>query len=268
MSVYGRLGYNFNTTLFNGADQLTPGVINLLNNNDINLNQWQINDLANNNVGGYYQNPHNNNLANISIYLNGLYTIANTANIVFTNAPDTSNTLLSALTSISSSIISFTIHTNNLSGVTNSSNTALYPDLNSGLSVGRQMLNITNKTDSIQNNTPILGNFTSLYIGNNLTSLSVSLSNDYLTLNNSISLVSGNATSNISNSAMNLIVNDVQTLQSLMDTQRNNDCTFYQNSLSVLHDYQTISQFSHLGATQNSLISLIGTSKLHSELGY
>lgn len=269
MSVYARLGYNFDSTQFNGADVLSQGVINYLGNTSINLSDWQINDLSNSQVSGYYQNPHQYTLATLSIYLDAIYNIANTANLSYTNASGSANNLLPILISTSPSIISFTTHVNNLSGVTNSSNTALYPDLNSALSVGRQILNITSKTDSVQNNTPILGNFTSLYVGNTLTSLSTSITNDYIKFNNSISTdESGNAVSNISNSDMNIIISDISTLQTLMDTRRNSDCSFYQNSLSVTRDYQTLLQFSNLGATQNSLITLIGTPKLHDKLGY
>jgi hypothetical protein len=268
MSVYSRLGYNFNTTLFNGADQLAPGVINYLNNTNIQLASWQINDLSNSTVGGYYQNPHQYTLAKLSVYLDAMATLANSNTTIFTNAPDSANTLSNSLSSLASSLISFTIHTNNLSGVTRSSNVALYPDLTSALSVGRQILNITNTTDLVQNNTPILGNFTSLYIGPQLNTSSIVITNDYITLNNSISIVSGNGTSNITNTAMNVIISDVQSLQTLVDGQRSSDWFFYQNSLSVMQDYQTLLQFSNMGATQNSLISLIGTSKLHSELGY
>jgi len=264
MSVYGRLGYNFNTSLFNGADVLSQNVINYISNTNIQLSQWQINDLANSNVGGYYQNPHQYVLATLSIYLNGLATLANSNTTIFTNAPDTANTLSSSLATLSSSLISFTTHTNNLSGVSRSANTALYPDLTSALAVGRQMLNITSTTDGVQNNTPILGNFTSLYIGPQLSNSSNNITIDYNTLNNSITA----NTSNISNAAMNVIVSDVQTLQTLVDGQRTQDWAFYQNSLSVLQDYQTLLQFSNMGGTQNSLIQLIGTSKLHSELGY
>ena len=269
MSVYGRLGYNFDSTQFNGADVLSQGVINYLGNTSINLSDWQINDMSSSSVGGYYQNPHQYTLATLSIYLDAIYTIANTANISYTNAPDVSSNLLPALVSTSPSIISFTTHVNNLSGVTNSSNTALYPDLTSALAVGRQILSITNKTDSVQNNTPILGNFTSLYVGNTLSSLSNAITNDYVTLNNSISIDGGgNTVSNISNSNMNIIISDIQTLQTLMDTRRTSDWSFYQNSLSVMKDYQTVLQFSNVGATQNSLINLIGTPKLHNSLGY
>jgi hypothetical protein len=268
MSVYNRLGYNFDSTQFNGADILTPGVINLLNNTNINLSPWQINDLSNNTVGGYYQNPHQYTLATLSLYLDALSTLANTQFITYTNATNAANTLSATLSALSPSLINFTSHTNNLSGVTQSANSMAYPDLSSGLSVGRQMLNITNTTDGIQNNTPILGTFTSLYVGNTLSSLSITIKNDYITLNNSISIISGNSTSNITNAAMNVIVSDVQTLKTLVETRRNGDITFYTNSLAVLHDYQTLLPFSNMGATQNSLIKLIGTSKLHNAIGY
>jgi hypothetical protein len=267
-SIYGRLGYNFDSTLFGGTDQLPSGVLNLLGNTSINLSQWQIDDIANTAATGYYQNPHQYTLASLSIYLNGLSTLANSNNTTFNVASDAANTLNLALNSLSPSIITFTTHTNNLSGVTRSSDTSKYPDLNSSLAIGRQMLNITNKSDGIQNNTPILGNFTSLYVGNTLSALSIAITNDYITLNNSISLVSGNATSNISNAAMNVIISDVQTLQTLIDTRRTSDWLFYQNSRAVLNDYQTELQFSNIGYTQNNLITLIGTPKLHSELGY
>lgn len=267
-SVYGRLGYNFNTTQFNGADNLTTGVSTYLKNSSINLSQWQINDIANTSATGYYQNPHQYTLANLSIYLNGIATIANSNNTTFNVAPNGANTLNTALNTLLPSIISFTTHTNNLSGLTRSSDASLYPDLQNALAIGRQILNITNATDAIQNNTPILGNFTSLYIANTINALSISITNDYNTLNASLTIVSGNTYSNISNTAMNVIISHVQTLQTTMDTQRTNDYTFYQNSLAVLKDYQTVSQFSNIGATQNSLITIIGSSKLHSELGF
>lgn len=269
MSVYGRLGYNFDSTQFNGVDVLSQGVLNYLGNTSTHLSSWQIDDLSNNIVNGYYQNPHQYTLASLSIHLDGLYSIANTANISYTTASVPANNLVPLLVSTSSSIINFTVHTNNLAGVTRSSNTALYPDLNSALAVGRQILNITNETDSVQNNTPILGNFTSLYTGNTLTSLDISITRDYNTLNNSISIdMTGNTVSNISVSEMNTILNDIQSLQTLMDTRRTGDWTFYQNSLVVMQDYQTLLQFSNIGSTQNSLITLIGSEKLHNRLGY
>ena len=263
MSVYGRLGFDssFDTTLFNNADTLTSGVLNLLGNTSINLSDWQIQDLSNATVNGYYQNPHNDNLGVISVFLTGISLYANTSYYTYSN-PDVANNVLLAASSSLTSLTNFTNHTNNLSGVTRSSDISVYPDLNSGLSIGRQILNITNKTDGVQNNIPMLGTFTSLYIGNTLTSLASTITNDYITLSNSFT----GTTSNVSNSTMNTIISHIQSLQTQIDARKNSDISFYVNSYGILQEYQTVSQFSNLGATQNSLITLIGTDKLKADL--
>ena len=268
MSVYSRLGFNQGYANFNGADQLTQNTINFLSNTNINLNTWQKNELANNTVGGYYYNPHANTLSNLTIVLNNFINNCNTAQTTFTYANLTPNLVIAAATTALTSISNFTTHTNNLSGQTNSSNTALYPDLNSALAVSRQMLNLTANIDGTQNNTPMLGSFTSLYVVPNINAGNNAIYNDYNTLLNTIGIVSGNNTSNITDSQMNVFISDISTTQTIMDTQRNGDITFYTNSLNVMRDYQNLLQFTNLGATQNSLISIIGTPKLHSDLGY
>lgn len=266
MSVYDRLGFNFDTAMFNGADTLTPGVLNFLGNTSINLSQWQENDLANAQVNGYYQNPHNDKLGALAVFVTGISLLSNTANCTFDDL-DTANTMANTAVSAQSSLLNFTYHTNNLSGVTRSSNTAMYPDLNTALSIGRQILNITNKTDAVQNNIPILGNFTSLYVANDISQFANTLANDFIILSDSISVVDGNANSSISNTTMNTIISDIQTFQTFIDARKNSDIAFYLNSFQILQEYQTVAQFSSLGATQNSLIKLVGTDKLKTNLG-
>ena len=114
-----------------------------------------------------------------------------------------------------------------------------------------------------QNNTPILGNFTSLYIANTIADYTTTLRNDYITLSNSFS----GANSNISNSAMNTIIYDIQTLSTTLDARVNGDITFYTNSVEIVDEYTQVLQFSNLGATQNNLIEKIGTTKLKDDLG-
>jgi len=261
MSIYARLGFNFDTAKFDGADTLSSGVLNFLSNTSINLSQWQIDDISSNTVYGYYQNPHNDNLGILSVFVTGIASYANTINYNYNNT-DLANTMANVALSTYSSLQNFANHTNNLSGVTRSTDPTLYPDLNSALAVGRQMLNITNKSDGVQNNTPILGNFTSLYIGPDLSSQANVLANDYIVLSNSFS----GANSNVSNATMNTIILDIQTLQTLIDTRKNEDITFYTNSNEIMQEYFTVLQFSNLGATQNSLIELIGTDKLKEDL--
>jgi len=261
MSIYARLGFNFDTAKFDGAYTLSPGVLNFLGNTSINLSQWQIDDISSNTVYGYFQNPHNDNLGVISVFVTGIASYANTINYNYNNT-DLANTMANVALSTYSSLQNFANHTNNLSGVTVSTDATLYPDLNLALAVGRQMLNITNKSDGVQNNVPILGNFTSLYIGPDLSAQANVLANDYIVLSNSFS----GANSNVSNATMNTIIFDIQTLQTLIDDRRNGDITFYTNSNEIMQEYFTVLQFSNLGATQNSLIELIGTDKLKEDL--
>jgi hypothetical protein len=265
-SVYERLGFNFDTANFNGADTLSPGVLHFLGNSSINLSGWQQEDLANAQVNGYYQNPYNDNLGALAVFITGISLLSNTANCEFDD-PDTANTLCNTAISAQSSLLNFTYHTNNLSGVTRSSNTAMYPDLNTAVAIGRQILNITNKIDGIQNNTPILGNFTSLYVANDITYFANTLANDYITISNSVSSNNGNANNSISNTSMNAIISNINSFKTLVDTRKNSDITFYTNSFEILQEYQTVSQFSNLGSTQNSLITLVGSDKLKTNLG-
>ena len=95
-SIYQRLGFNFNTSKFHGDDQLTTGPQNYLNNANIRLNQWQINDIANNSVNGYYQNPYTTELNGLTVVLNNFITNCNTSTTTFTNAPDVANSVAGA----------------------------------------------------------------------------------------------------------------------------------------------------------------------------
>jgi hypothetical protein len=261
-SIYGRLGFNFDTANFNGDDTLTPGVQNYLSNSSINLSEWQIGDIANTTVGGYYENPYNDNLGELSVFITGIEAYANTEAYGYDN-PDLANTMLAAASSAQTALTNFTNHTNNLSGVTRSSNTAAFPDLSSGLNIGRQILQIVNKSDGVQNNTPILGNFTSLYIANTISESANTIRNDYIVLANSFS----GANSNISNSQMNTIIFDVQSFTNEVNARTSGDISFYTNSYEIVNEYLYISQFSNLGATQNNLIEIVGTDKLKDDLG-
>jgi hypothetical protein len=190
----------------------------------------------------------------------------NTSNVTFDTADAQANTLYLTINNTLGSISSFKTHTDYISGVQKSSDGNLYPDLNIALAIGRQVLSLTNKADGVQNNTPVLGNFTSLYIKDQVNSLSTIIKNDSTILLNSIYVLDGNNASNISVSAINSIITDVSSLQTLLDSRRSGDISFYQNSLAVVQDYQTVLTFSNVGATQNSLLQMVGTNKLKTSI--
>jgi hypothetical protein len=265
-SIYNRLGYNFDTTKFGDDVNLAPGANNFLNNSSINLSQWQVDDIATSTATGYYQNPYSSVLSNITIVLNGMAANCNTSNITFNAAPTQANTLYSSIINALTAVSDFTTHTNYISGIERSANTVLYPDLNTALSIGRQVLSLTNKADQTQNNVPVLGSFTSLYIRDDVDSRSNAIIIDSRTLGNSLYIEDGNTYSNISVSSINTIITDVNSLQTLLATRRNGDINFYQNSLAIIRDYQTVLTFSSVGATQNSLLQIVGTTKLKTDL--
>ena len=190
----------------------------------------------------------------------------NTSSITFNVAPTQANTLYSSIINALTAVSDFTTHTNYISGVERSANTVLYPDLNTALSIGRQVLSLTNKADQTQNNVPVLGSFTSLYIRDDVDSRSNAIIIDSRTLGNSLYVEDGNTYSNISVSSINTIITDVNSLQTLLATRRNGDINFYQNSLAIIRDYQTVLTFSSVGATQNSLLQIVGTTKLKTDL--
>ena len=265
-SIYNRLGYNFDTTKFGDDVNLIPSANNFLNNSSINLSQWQVDDIATSTATGYYQNPYSSVLSNITIVLNGMAANCNTSNITFNSAPTQANTLYSSIINALTAVSDFTTHTNYISGIERSANTVLYPDLNTALSIGRQVLSLTNKADQTQNNVPVLGSFTSLYIRDDVDSRSNAIIIDSRTLGNSLYVEDGNTYSNISVSSINTIITDVNSLQTLLATRRNGDINFYQNSLAIVRDYQTVLTFSSVGATQNSLLQIVGTTKLKTDL--
>jgi hypothetical protein len=261
MGVFNRLGYTFDSTKFGDGNSFTAGQAVLLNSSP-SIKAWQADDLINVAVTGYYQNPHSANLTSLTTLTNRL--VSNTSNITFTYASNSANNLLANTSLLLSEITSFTDHTNRISGVTASSNVAALPDYQSAMTFGRQVLTITNQIDGVQNNTPLLGNFTSLAIGGDIANTIIKLTSDLSTLNTSIS----SGVSNITSATMNTIVADVQSAYNLLNARRTGDTNFYLNSLYLVNDYTKVSQFNNVGVNSNYLINTlnIGTDKLKNNL--
>lgn len=259
MSIFARLGYNFDSKKFDGAEVLSEGTIEYLDAQPNTLEDWQVDDLANatTNTDTYYQNPHSNVLSFIKTTLSSMITTIDTTSY---NDP-TANADVLVLASLANTTINvlgdFYNHTNNISGLSVSENTANTPDLDSAISVGRQLLEITYKNDGVQNNVPMLGSFTSLYIGDDIENSNTILYADLPLLSNS----------DISAASVNNISLHVQTFYNLIDERRIADMNFYANSVIIIEEYNNITKFNALGETQNSLIKLIGTDKLKTDLG-
>jgi hypothetical protein len=268
MGLLYRLNYNFDSSKFGDGQDLSPGQLKLLGSVPPPLKEWQADDLINVSVGGYFQNPLLVNLNSIIVLVNNIKTTANSLNIQFTYASGLANSLYSSASNVSSEIPKFIDHTNRISGTTSTNDPLNLPDYQFAISVGRQVLTIVEQVDGVQNNIPMLGNFTSLTVSDDLANTIITLSTDYDTLNNSITIVDSNAVSNISNSSMSGIIDHLDSTYKLLNGRRTADVSFYLNSLSLIKDYNTVSQFNHVGTNSKYLIYTlnIGTEKLKTNL--
>jgi hypothetical protein len=275
MSVYARLGFNY-------SDPATASTVSNYSSNVANqmsimpplLSDWQIQDLSNSNVNGYFVNP----VANVTIQIK---TAANTLLQLSINLSSSissdCNTALSATFANANTIYTTTANsylyiTNRQSNVVPPGTDTTTPHYTTCVNTGKVLSYILNQTDGIQNNSVIMGNFTSVTLGNTLNSLYSSLSNQIIQLQNSITshpTMNGTYyTTNLSLSSCQTLQNTVVQLQNLMYTYPIQDTQFYANSQIVLSDYSTLSQFSKLGQTENYLLNnYIGTPKLISRIG-
>jgi len=270
-SVFARLNYNFEDSKFGGSLYLTNGTIKYLNASNTSIPEWQQNDIADGVASSrsrYYKNPHAGVIVTLTANTNLILTVANTdpANtfsdpVAATMAPFLANAARGYIIELAS----FKSHTDNISGLTATTDGNLTaPNYDLATGVGQQILKITNATDDVANATPMLGSFTSLYIGDDLTGNNTIIANDWITMNSAIA-PNGNCT--LTGGQVNTINTHITTANSLISTRRNHDFNFYQKSRAIVNDYIFLTRFDNLGNTQNYMVeNLIGTDFLKSNL--
>jgi hypothetical protein len=281
-SVYERLNFSFDTGKFGDSINLSDNTKSYLNAAPIKLEDWQKSDLANGSIvkTDYFKNPMINVTARLSDNVNVMNQIVQTID-TFDNGSGTA--MKANLTNLIIEIRNYLSHTSNISGVTearaNVSETSNvithFPDYDKAVSAGEQILMLTNATDGVANTVPLLGNFTSLFISDDITANANNIINDLVTVRNSIRIeVIGGETptsSNISNLSANLITtitSNVVAANTLLSTRRLHDWNFYRNSLNILDDYNKINSLGRVGNTQKYLINnLVGTDKYKNNVG-
>ena len=281
-SVYERLNFSFDTGKFGDSINLSEGTKSYLNTAPVKLETWQKSDLANGSIvrTDYFKNPMITVTTRLSDNVNVMNQIVQTID-TFDNGSGTA--MKANLTNLIIEIRNYLSHTSNISGVTearaNVSETSNvithFPDYDKAVSAGEQILMLTNATDGVANTVPLLGNFTSLFISDDITANANNIINDLVTVRNSIRIeVIGGETptsSNISNLSANLITtitSNVVAANTLLSTRRLHDWNFYRNSLNILDDYNKINSLGRVGNTQKYLINnLVGTDKYKNNVG-
>ena len=269
-SIFQQLGYNYNPSS-NEIITFDQNVLDSMNSVPQFLNSWQYEDLRNNDtaISNYLVNP-------VSTITQSIHDIAvsifgacgNVANLATISA--TANTANVAATD-------FLAHTNRLAGIEPiNSDTVLLPHYDTAIGVGKSIMYIVYQSDGIQNNAPIVGSFTSLFIKDDLT-LKYSVVTDYPTLiSNSISTNSYNdingdpvteMVSNLTPIQISTIVSNVGALGTTMNTRRIHDENFYNNSKNILTEFNQIKKFKSFGTSETNIITdYIGTTRLKNNL--
>jgi hypothetical protein len=285
-SIYARLGFDSTNPIANSTVQpLSDDVISQMAMMPPWLNAWQTKDVAEANTGGYFQNALTGTLSNVRIAANTMMnTTSNNLNISGSTSTITAllaNTMTNAKSigysntqlSITSEYDNFLYITNRLSNAVAMDSNITIPHYQTAIGIGKMMMYLTNQSDGIQNNSPMMGSFTSLYSQNTLDALIANTTPLLIILQNSIthsvviSPPSESYSSNISlENAQSLDIN-MSSIYNTMYRCRTSDTTFFQNSTLVLADYSLASQFNGTGQTENQLIQQrIGSPKLLSRL--
>ena len=281
-SIYERLNFSFDTSKFGDSINLSDSTKSYLKAAPVKLETWQKDDLANGSIvkTDYFKNPMINVTARLSNNVNTMNQIVQTID-TFDNGSGTA--MKANLTNLVIEIRNYLSHTSNISGVTearanisdNSVVVTHFPDYNKAVSAGEQILLLTSSTDGVANTVPLLGNFTSLFISDEITSNANNIINDLVTVRNSVRVeVVGGETptssnvSNLSATFITTITANVVAANTLLSTRRLHDWNFYRNSLNILEDYNKINQLGRVGNTQKYLINnLVGTDKYKNNVG-
>lgn len=289
MGIYDRLEYSFDVES-NAVFELSNSTVKFMNSVPSLLTTWAKGDIANNDVGGYFTNPVSNVTQDIRNTCNTLVSLlssnpSNNTDAV-TGTTGAITTLFTTINTQSANIGGingglFIAHTNRISGVTPLSaspesgvDTALLPHYETAISTGQLMMYLTNQSDNISNNSPIMGSFTSILMENELNSLYSNISSYYTTISNSITITGTGIspdnyvrTSNLSLSVVQNMANNISTIDTTLAVRREHDENFYTNSRTVAEEYRKLRIFNDLGATANNLLhNYIGSDKLLTRL--
>ena len=283
-SLFSRLNYNYTDTN-SVISELSTEVRTTLDSMPQMLTPWQAADMANNDIGGYFINPCANITSNIWSTSNNLINVTNSlqgsGNLtgLWTQIRSTFGYISNSATG-NTQAGDFLAHTNRISGITSitvssDQGVANLPHYETAIQTGKAVVSLIYQTEGVSNNAPIMGNFTSLFVANDLISLYNTMSTYANTINSSISISGSGSemdpfirTSNLTFNTVNAIATTANSANSILYTRRVHDEQFYKNSLAILTDYKQARGVGSTGQTEDFLIkNYIGSSKLLSRIG-
>jgi len=269
-SIFQQLGYNYSPSS-NEIINFDEKVLDTMNSMPELLSPWQYEDLRNNDtaITNYLVNPVasiSTSIVNICISISNACLNVSSLLIISSTANTTS---LSAT--------NFLAHTNRVAGIEPiNSDTVLLPHYDTAIGVGKSIMYIVYQADGIQNNAPIMGSFTSLFIKDDLTAKYNLIINYPTLISNSITTNTytdgeGNpvseSVSSLTPSQISEIITNISNLDNTMNTRRTHDENFFTNSKDILAEYDQMKKFKSPGNSETNIINdYIGTNRLKNNL--
>jgi hypothetical protein len=272
-SIFDSLGYNY-TPSANEVSDFSPEVIKSLDSLPPLLEKWQYEDLQNNDIAttNYLVNPVKS--ITESVRSKCLSIISACAN------PNDSGNSVSNLLSVNSAASfvqsnsgpNFIAHTDRISGLVQpNENTSELPHYDIAIGMAKTVMMIVYQADGIQNNAPMIGTFTSLFIEQEIQD-KLELINNYpeiieTSIEEVTEIVGENTftyyTSTLTTQEIQDIANDITSITTLFTTRRTHDENFYANTTILLEKFEEMKRYKDLGETENNLINnYIGTDRL------
>jgi len=275
-TLFSRLGYNYSDPHGNITD-LSSDTIEHLESLPPIVQDWQTEDIASSNVGGYYQNPLGTISTTIAVTSNLIMNLKSTIQIydnigvgsIMTNVANAANNLISTMND-------FKDHTDRVSGVVSYADfiteagstiatTKPFKETIKGFS--KLLIYLIYQTDGITNTSISYGSQTSLFTGPEANTYSNTLTTYKTTVNSSIYFSSPNTRSNLTSTQANTINTGINEMITFFDTRRTHDETFFTNMKALVSDYQKSREFSNMGESETNLVNgYTGTSKLLTRL--
>jgi len=265
-SVFDRLGYNFDSDNFEGAEQLSTAALNSLEMRKITMATWQYDQVARGDTvrSNYFRNPTANLYISLRSTANNLSRLA--SNLSLSNVAISANSFVLELDKFKS-------HTDNISGVlaTSGRNNIDYtiPQYESAMAIAEQTVTLLYSADNVANSVGALGSFTSLFINKELSANDTILAADLLSMNSEISY-SGIPLlpySTLGGVALEAINSHIAIANTMIATRRNHDWNFFKKAQQISADMGVVSQFNTMGKLRTELIKYkIGTDALIANL--
>lgn len=279
-SIYNLLSFPTNDPILSSyVEPLSANASMQMNLMPSLVNTWQQEDMANDDTGDYFFNPAQVCIttsilaANTTRDVLGGNTVVGTTSTISGLLYSTwhkANTLTNTTTS------EFLYHTNRMSNVAGIGSDVTNPHYELAIGYGKIIMMMVNKTDNIQNNSPLLGCFGSILAANAISANANTFLTYANTYRDSITVTSvddgfGNFTytytSNLTLVQAQTFSQSANNVYDLMTNYKTQDTAFFNNTKNVVDLYNSVSGFSKLGQTETTLImNHIGTDKIKTRL--